>query len=397
MKIAAFTISFFSLLMFRQDHQMLHMLKKAKQQSSKPVISHSEIMWDTATLKRIAPPDSSAFYPRMIQLKNGSLLAVYATSGNVTGVRSNDGGQNWTSPKLIAARRDKVNMDTPDLIQLKDGTIIICYSSRPQGALRGDPDSTKKFDVRIQTSKDNGISWQEEKILYEAGYSFKDGCWEPAMLQLPSGEIQLFFSDEGIYTKTNEQNISMLRSFDNGSTWSAKPQIVSFRKGSRDGMPVPIWLNNERKVVIAIEDRGNRNFKPYTIRSSTNGQWHKIAGGEDKERLYALVNPIKDSIYAGAPYLRQLSTGETILSYQSTEGRQKNKDNNAVMHVAIGDKEAKNFGHVSTPFPVPEGYHALWNSVSVLKGDTVVALTSTNGYSRNRSEIWMIKGIVMKK
>ena len=44
---------------------------------------------------------------------------------------------------------------------------------------------------------------------------FKDGCWEPAMLQLPVGEIQLFFSDEGIYTKTDEQNISMLRSFDN--------------------------------------------------------------------------------------------------------------------------------------------------------------------------------------
>lgn len=363
---------------------------------SKPAVINSGIIWDTATLKRIAPPDSAAFYPRMIQLMNGSLLVVYATNGNVVSMRSTNGGQNWTSPELIASRRNQVNMDTPDLLQLKDGSVIICYSSRPQGALRGNPDSSKKFDVRIQKSTDNGTSWKEEKILYEAGSSFKDGCWEPSMLQLPSGEIQLFFSDEGIYTTSNEQNISMLRSFDNGSNWSAKPQIISFRKGSRDGMPVPIWLKKEKKIAITIEDPGNKNFKPYTIRSSKNGRWQQIITGNDKDRMYAFTIPIADSIYAGAPYLRQLSTGQTILSYQSTEGRQRNKDNNAIMRVVIGDHEAKKFDHVSVPFSMPEGYHALWNSLCVLKGDTIVALTSTNGYSRNKSEIWMIKGVVKK-
>ena len=71
-------------------------------------------------------------------------MGVYTSTGNVVSIRSMDGGRNWTFPKLIAVRRNKVNMDTPDLIQLKDGTIIICYSSRPQRALRGNPDSTKK-------------------------------------------------------------------------------------------------------------------------------------------------------------------------------------------------------------------------------------------------------------
>ena len=364
------------------------------QESSKPFVISPKIVWGSATLKRIAPPDSPAFYPRMIQLKNSSLLVVYAANGNIVGVRSADGGRSWTSPKIITARIDKVNMDTPDLLQLKDGSLIICYSSHPQEAMRGNPDTSKRFDVRVKTSTDNGFSWQEEKILYQAGSSSGDGCWEPAMLQLPSGEIQLFFSDEAVYTKSNEQNISMLRSDDNGSNWSATPRIISFRKGSRDGMPVPIWLKNEKQIVIAIEDPGHKNFKPYTIRSAKNGQWQNTVEGEDKERRHALDNPIADSIYAGAPYLRQLAKGATILSYQSTEGRQKNKDNNAIMRVALGDREAKNFDHVSIPFPVPEGRHALWNSLCVLKGDTIVALTSTNGYSRKRSEIWMIKGIV---
>ena len=153
-------------------------------------------------------------------------------------------------------------------------------------------------------------------------------------------------------------------------------------------------MKNEKKIVIAIEGPGHKNFKPYTIRSAPNGQWQNAVEGEGKERRYALANPIADSIYAGAPYLRKLAKGVTVLSYQSTEGRQKNKDNNAIMQVAIGDREAKNFDDVSITFPLTEGMHALWNSLCVLKGDTIVSLTSTNGYSRNRLEIWMIKGIV---
>ena len=355
-----------------------------------------KVVWDPASLKRIAPPDSSAFYPRMIQLRNFSLYAVYASNGNVVGVASNDNGQNWSSPKLIAAKRDKVNMDTPDLLQLRDGSLLVCYATRPQGALRGNPDSSQKFEVRIQKSVDNGESWQKEKILYQGGSSFKDGCWEPSLVQLPSGEIQLFFANEALYTSSNEQNISMLQSFDNGNSWSQAPQVISFRKGSRDGMPVPIWLNSEKKVVVAIEDPGIQNFKPYTIRSSINGKWLNIVEGDNADRHYALVHPITDSIYAGATYLRQLSTGETILSYQSTEGRTRNKDNNAVMRVAVGDQSAKNFNSVSTPFLIPEGYNALWNSLCILKDDSIIALTSTNGYSKRRTEVWMIKGKLNK-
>jgi len=86
------------------------------QESSKPFVISPKIVWGSATLKRIAPPDSPAFYPRMIQLKNSSLLVVYAANGNIVGVRSADGGRSWTSPKIITARIDKVNLDTPDLL-----------------------------------------------------------------------------------------------------------------------------------------------------------------------------------------------------------------------------------------------------------------------------------------
>lgn len=354
------------------------------------------LVWDTATRTRISPSGSSGSYPRMIQLIDGSLLAAYASRGNVVTVTSNDEGKTWSPPMVAAALRNEVNMDTPELLQAHDGAVFLCYATRPQGALRGKPDWTKHFEIRIQQSTDNGTHWQDEKVLYAAGSSFKDGCWEPSLLQLPSGELQLFFSDEGIYTSSDEQNISMLRSFDNGRTWTTAPQIIAFRPRGRDGMPVPLWLPKEKKVVVAIEDPGYKNFKPYIIRSSTSGEWKNVIGGDDAERWYALQKPMADSVYAGAPYLRRLSTGETILSYQSTEGRDINKDNNAVMRVAVGDNGARHFGPVSMPFVIAEGYHALWNSLCVLKDDTVIAVTSANGYSKRMSEIWMIKGYLKK-
>ncbi|HVF95932.1 MAG TPA: exo-alpha-sialidase [Flavisolibacter sp.] len=357
---------------------------------------YSGIGWDSSTLVRISPPNSSGSYPRMIQLKNGLLLTAYASRGNIVIAKSSDEGRTWSLPKTIAAMRDAVNMDTPELLQLQNGNLLLCYATRPQAALRGHPDTAQKFEIRVQESRDGGDSWQNEKILYKAGASFNDGCWEPAAVQIPSGEIQVFFANEAIYTVSNEQNISMLRSADNGATWSAEPQIISFRKNSRDGMPVPLWLKKEKKIIVAIEDPGDKNFKPFILQSAQNGQWKKLIDGDDTNRWKALKRPLADTVYAGAPYLRQLPTGETILSYQSTEDRVKNRDHNAVMRVAVGDEQAKDFDDITTPFIIPEGYGALWSSLCLLKGASVIAVTSTNGYSKGRSEIWMIRGALKR-
>jgi hypothetical protein len=95
-------------------------------------------------------------------------------------------------------------------------------------------------------------------------------------------------------------------------------------------------------------------------------------------------------IYAGAPYLRQLKSGETILSYQGTEGRT-NKMEFAEMKVVVGDAGAAGFGGKSVPFRVPADKCGLWNSICVLDDDSIIALTSTNAFGRSM-EVWMIRG-----
>lgn len=87
-------------------------------------------------------------------------------------------------------------------------------------------------------------------------------------LQLPDGHVELFFADESPYGHSDEQQISMMRSDDGGETWGTV-QCVSFRRGARDGMPVPVYLPRRDEVVVAIEDNGLAGrFKPVTVRSS---------------------------------------------------------------------------------------------------------------------------------
>jgi GH43 family beta-xylosidase len=349
--------------------------------------SGSHIEWDSSTLKKVSGGSAERYcgYSRMIQLHDQSLLAIYEASGNVVCVKSTDLGSTWSAPVSIAARVEGVNMAVPDILELKDHSLLACYNPRPR-----DISPSRKFAIRTKKSDDGGLTWKDERLLYEAGHEFKNGCWEPSAIQLPGGEIQLFFANEGIYTGSDEQNISLLRSADNGLSWTGTPEIVSFRAGSRDGMPVPLLLKNGKNIVFSIEDNGFTNFKPYIIRNSIQDNWANIADAGSPGRSYALANKIGDELYAGAPYLRQLSTGEAILSYQGTEGRT-NKMEFADMKVVIGDEEARNFNRKSVPFIIPENKSCLWNSLCILNDNTIIAVASTNAFS-DHTEVWMVKG-----
>ncbi|OYX25125.1 MAG: hypothetical protein B7Z06_07805 [Flavobacteriales bacterium 32-35-8] len=336
---------------------------------------------------------SSGIYSRVIQLNDNSLMAVYEVAGNVAVRKSTDLGVTWSAEKIVFSKVNGVNMATPDILQLDDNSILICYNPRPSNT---NTDTSKKFAIKTIKSYDGGVTWIDDRLLFEASYSFEDGCWEPAAIQLPNGEIQLFFSNESIYTSSNEQNISILRSQDRGLTWTTTPQPISFRIGKRDGMPSPIILNNTEDIVFSIEDNFTQTFKPYTIRSSISENWPSVIDGSSSKRDYALLEPIANNIYAGAPYLDQLSTGETILSYQGAENRAGNDLQHSVMKVTIGDNNAYNFTKKTEPFNIPSNFSGLWNSVSVLNDDTVIAVTSTHGLSSaNQSEVWMIKGHVI--
>jgi hypothetical protein len=363
---------------------------KSQRPVSEPEVSKKgkHIVWDQASRTKISSGTLDANYSgycRMKQLPDGSLLAVYEADGSIVAVTSRDAGKTWSEAVTIAPRTEGSNMSVPDLLVLDNNEILVCYNARPYRI-----SASRKFSILVKKSDNGGQTWGNEKVIYEAGHEFKNGCWEPSAIQLPNGEIQLYFANEGPYTDSDEQNISMLRSADNGDSWTTDWVVVSFRPGRRDGMPVPLLLQNSSDVAVAIEDNAVNTFKPYIIKSEVGGAWTNPVGAVSPHRIYALAEKIADDIYAGAPYLVQLSPGETIMSYQGTEGRT-NDMNFADMKVVVGNAKAQDFTHKSAPFVIPANKSCLWNSLSVLSDDTIIAIASTNAYS-SKTEVWMMKG-----
>ena len=293
--------------------------------------SGSRIFWDQSTRKTVF---SSGGYSRIIQLHDGRLMAVCESNG-INIAFSGNLGATWSSPVKIVTNTNNTPNCVPDLIQLADGTIIVAYNPRPAEPYTQD----RKFGIRCKRS----------------------------------------------YTTSNEQQISMCRSYDGGLTWSGTNRI-SFRAGYRDGMPSPVLLNDRQTIVVAIEDngwQGYNDFFPTTVRCTLERNWKRFCvTGDSENRDRTLDLSFCPPAIGGAPYLRVLPWGETVLSWQSKY----NHGSTNTMFTAVGDEQARGFKAMSNPFVTSLTDQALWNSVAVIDTGVVVAVGGING------RVEMIKG-----
>ena len=328
----------------------------------------ARIEWDPATRVLI---QRNAVYGRLARLPDQNILAVYERAARVYTRLSRDEGRTWEDERFVAlfAYGGAAN---PEVTVLANGWIAVVFNDRPN-------DRVHSYGIRLTVSQDNGESWSEARLIYEAGTESGVGCWEPVLLELPWGELQLYFANEKPYPDSTEQEISMLRSWDSGETWG-DPERVSYRARRRDGMPVPVFLNDGRGIAMAIEDNGlSGAFKPVIVYTPVEDNWQSgVVTGESERRWGALATPLNAVFYAGAPYLRQFPTGETVLSFQSAEGRERpGVLDFSRMAVYVGDREARDFVNRSFPFDVPGDASGLWNSLFIKNATTVTAISGT--------------------
>ena len=104
----------------------------------------SRIFWDTTSRSVVF---GTGWYARMIQLQDGRLMAA-CEHGGIDISFSNNGGKSWTSPTKIVSNTNNVPNCVPDLIQLKDGTIIVAYNPRPNTPYTED----RRFGMRCKRS-----------------------------------------------------------------------------------------------------------------------------------------------------------------------------------------------------------------------------------------------------
>jgi hypothetical protein len=350
------------------------------------------IEWESASAHAV----DAGVYGRVRLLRDGSLMLVYSRGRDALARVSRDRGRTWEEPVNVATHEGYGNTNC-ELIELANGWLLYGLNSRPLASHRGQ----LPYRIRTLLSRDGGRTWGDERVVFTAGTPFGDGCWEPVFLELPSGEVQLYFANESPYRQSNEQEISLCRSLDRGLTWSA-PETVSFRAGSRDGMPAPLLLQDGRTIVCAIEDNGLAGeFKPVVVRTSVDDGWRGgpvLADSPRREAALRADEALAPEIYAGAPALVQLPSGETILSYQSSAGRKQHNADFSVPVVCVGNAQARDFVAMALPFPdLPAEASANWNSLTVLDPDTIMLVSSFERVDspHGRSAIWTIIGRVV--
>lgn len=338
-----------------------------------PAQTGRTIIWDRQSLMQI---ERGASYGRMERLDSGDILCCFEKDRGIWVTPSRDNGRTWAQAIFIANAPSGYAAN-PEVLQLQDGNILLFHNERPD-------DGVHRFAIVCSISADGGRTWQPHSRVYEADTEWNNGCWEPAAIQLPSGEVQVFFANENPYRHSDEQEITLMRSHDNGRTWGP-PRAISFRANHRDGMPVPLILHQGKGIVVAIEDNGySRMFHPAFIYTSVHDNWNlPAATGASPRRWLALDEPFSQE-WGGAPYLCQMPGGEIILSFQSSVGRDYPQ-----MVVYVGDETCHNFEGRSVPFEVPTDEGGWWNSLFVKDASTVTAISGCNG------GLWAIDGQIV--
>ena len=337
--------------------------------------NEARIVWDHPSMVKIT--EECAGYTRIIKLNDGTHMAAYeACNGAIVIRKSFDGGVTWpaeSEKRIVSSYVTYKNGQyitmrpaMPFICQLSDGTILCANNFCPQTS------GIVPYSIAVCRSVDNGDTWTQREIIYEGGTVFEDGCWEPAILQLPDGEVHLYIANEAPYATSNKQEISFFISVDSGRTWTKDFKTASIRSTGRDGMPCPCIFDDE--IVIIVEDIFHVELKPTTVRCKVTDKWSTPVTDNSPGRDYNVVN-IPTEKYAGAPYIIKLPSGEAVISYQTND----NVEGIISMDVAIGDKHARNFGKRTQPFGNIPGNSSVWNSLCVLDDYTIGAVGALNG------------------
>ena len=346
---------------------------------------------EPSTAVKLNPTGTFGEYARVERLGDSDTLLLVYHGGPNTGDwiniylrKSYDNGTTWTSQETIMDLADYPGQYwrfcTPEILYLQNGWILVAFEANAR------PDENKS-SVQILVSKDSGQTWADP-IIYETGRT-----WEPAMVQLPHGEIELFYSSEAKWWPGDPlyQDIQVIRSTDNGESWS-DPQVVAYYPNKRDGMPVPLVLDGNKGVAIGIETVGS-DYSPYIVHRDMDAPWILT----DSDYLDAphrwWINGFLG--HGGAPYILQLPTGEVVCSAHIYRGGDWHQNN--FQKVMVGDNNAQNFEGLTYPWGIlPVGESAINNSL-FMKDESTIVTISTRMLSNGTGGIYWLEGAIVPK
>ena len=365
------------------------------------------ISWDKSTYCQITEMplsdgtvESNLYYPRVKRLPDGALLLTFMNDHlgwEIFATRSEDDGKTWAPAQKLLSRHpaqstvgdDEIVYVNPDFICLSDGRLMLAYQWRYLKGYGDLPHTNENCGIGIIFSDDWGQTWGEPRNIY------RGRCWEPAMLELPSGEIHLYLTDsQNVVNKMSCPKTSLIRSFDGGRTWQGKEECtwkdvegISYTIDDRfgyDGMATAVLLD-DGSIAMTVEVWSGKyvvDQTPVVVLSRDNWKVDQKKLLEEGGPAYPDKRQVNKDFIAYGPYIARTPDGEVLVNanglYKGMQGT----------WILVGDKKAGNFGHATSPFP---GY---WDSVDYI-GDGKIIVTSTEKYTLDgatRGRINIIQG-----
>ena len=200
------------------------------------------------------------------------------------------------------------NYRIPAVITAKDGSIVAFTDKRKYN----NTDLPEDIDIICNRSTDGGYTWSEPITIAQGTGRFQ-GYGDAALAHSKdeNGLLAVFVGGQGLWTSTPSvpQNSYMVRSYDNGQTWTEPEVITHFiygkdctdptRKnwyasffGSGNGL---LTSTGRIMFVVAIRESGsNYTLYNYVVYSDDNGETWNVSGrasvGGDEAKVTELVD-----------------------------------------------------------------------------------------------------------
>lgn len=166
-------------------------------------------------------------YARIIKLADGSYILlnqddfdVHGNGANIYWATSPD-MKNWTSKGTLFKSSEVVNglgnIDTKLYSNgfgkvLKNGDVFLFASYRCKSTY-GNYNCRYDHGIELIKSSDNGKTWTEPQVIH------RGPNWEAMILELPSGELHCYLSESRPWISGSHSGTSMVKSTDRGKTW----------------------------------------------------------------------------------------------------------------------------------------------------------------------------------
>ena len=364
---------------------------EGKENSHVGMISRSRLSFLRSTYVLLEESITGALpvYPRFVRTTDDEWLMFYhqgnsyTFAGNECSYMRSKDLINWTFESKLFPAYDTFDQNGSPNIRMYAGAFPVLLSNGDILVVA----STRMCNNHLNTHFDNGLAFRRST---DGGHTWSaedflniGSNWEPFVIVLPSGKIQVYYTDEdhlvnGVISGTDHgTGVGMVESDDNGATWTPSGRnhhhVIRAVWGTNnagtiytDQMAAVIKLNGTNQLMAATEGKYQPSINAtYDISlewSDENGNWGPLnSRGEGPAKR-------KNSVFPGcAPYLAAFPSGETVLSFNNTSDE--------LFYMTVGNEKGEDF---ETPWPVFEGagYRAgtgFWGSLFRIDSNRILA------------------------